>query len=63
MVINMINFSLTIHKLFFMHEWEIHESHRIKNYGRYTDIPKDIDMIHTLQCVTCGTLKRKKIEL
>lgn len=62
----MINWKLTLHKLFFMHEWEdkvTYERHRdysvLVGALRYmTSVP-----IVYLRCKICGTLKRKKIKL
>lgn len=53
----MINFALTLHKLFFMHEWEAVTQTRVTSDG-YDD-----GDIFVLRCESCGTLKRKKIKL
>lgn len=57
MDISMINWKLTLHKLFFMHEWEAVTQTRVVSDG-YDDMD-----LFTLRCETCGTLKRKKIKL
>lgn len=59
----MLNFSLTIHKLFFMHEWEEIDSQRNTFFTRGYTLPTRQEQIYTLRCKACGTLKRKKIKL
>lgn len=60
----MINWKLTLHKLFFMHEWEQCETDINRKFiDSNSHRPYSIQKIHTLRCKTCGTLKRKKIKL